>query len=186
MQYITSEADREVILRDNFVQDNWVHIEQLAASEEDVVLWSVDDEGNLDKSTWQGYDYEPFVEAIWREMCIHSNHQQRIENYVQLTGLLSKTGVGEVRRSCRAIMIGCIIRRFNPWALEKKNKMLAREGKKPISRLHSSDKVTLFLKYIAKYFIRSDRARSRLSDCQYTEICERLGSDTMKSSKVER
>ena len=35
------------------------------------------------------------------------------------TGLLSLTGVGEETRTCRAICVAGIIRRFNPWALEE-------------------------------------------------------------------
>ena len=59
---------------------------------------------------WVGVDYKPLLDGIVQEVGPHSSHQQRVENYVQLTGLLSKTGIAEVRRSARAIMIGSIIR----------------------------------------------------------------------------
>ena len=119
--------------------------------------------GKTDKSTWVGVDYKPLLDGIVQEVGPHSSHQQRVENYVQLTGLLSKTGVAEVRRSASAIMIGSIIRRFNKEGLEEKNKMQAKNDKPPVARLQGRDKIFLYLEFISKYFKKADKAKASIS-----------------------
>ena len=52
---------------------------------------------SIDKSTWGDVDYEPLLDGIWKDIGIHSHHQQRCENYVQMSALIAKTLVGEAR-----------------------------------------------------------------------------------------
>ena len=47
---------------------------------------------------------------------------------MQLTGLIAKTGADEDRMTCRAISVASIIRRFNQWVIEVRNKSKAEEG----------------------------------------------------------
>ena len=79
---------------------------------------------------------------------------------MQLTGLLAKTGVGQVRRTARAILIGLLHRRFNPWGLEKKNAMRKEEGEKPVKSLRGRDKMALFFQYLDEVaFKKADKAK---------------------------
>ena len=145
MEYITSEADREVILKDKFIESNWDLIEELAAQEEPVNLIQ------LLVSKTSGA-WKPLATAIWTEVCIHSSHQQRCENYVQLSGLLALTGVGEDRRSCRAISVSSIIRRFNLWAIKEINKRRLKKGEQTVARLQGAPKNELFFEFLDKFF----------------------------------
>ena len=52
-------------------------------------------------------------------IAIHSHHQQRCENFVQMLALISKTKVKEARRTQRAIAISLVIRRFNQLSLDR-------------------------------------------------------------------
>ena len=73
-----------------------------------------------DISTWGGHNFHPFIDSIiWQEVSIHAHHQQRCENYVQMSNLVSKTMVREARRTWRAIIVSTIIRRFNQWAVDR-------------------------------------------------------------------
>jgi hypothetical protein len=164
MTYITSEADREVILEDGFVTRHWDLIESFAASETTVHLFTKGKDGKIDRSSWGGVDYHDLIIDAWRTIMVHSSHQQLCENFVQLTGLLSKTGVAEVRRSCRSIMIGTLNRRFNAWGLQEKNKIQKKEDLPPVDRLQGSDKTFLWLKYSDMVFDRSDRAKASIED----------------------
>jgi len=199
MEYITSEADREIILNDAFVERNWTLIESLAASEKTVHLFTKDKDGKIDKSSWGGVDYEQLIVDAWRSIMVHSSHQQRCENYVQLTGLLSKTGVAEVRRSCRAIMIGALIRRFNAWALREKHKMQQEAGKGKDDLLKKlgpgSDKTYLYLKYSDMVFVRGDRGKRCIEKkevqngetpgSKWKGLWKRLGDSSKKASASE-
>ncbi|KAL7530309.1 hypothetical protein ACHAXR_007396 [Thalassiosira sp. AJA248-18] len=186
MAYITSELDRDKILQDPFIVKNWDLIKELSEAPEVVHLFERTSDGKIDQSTWGGDNYEPLIWSIFTDIFPHSNHQQRCENYVQLTGLLSKTGVAEVRRSCRAIMIGAIIRRFNRWALDKKNKAQAKAGKDKVDRLQGSDKTALFLTFISDFFKGTDKAREVINDEKYKAICDRLRDANKKAGANER
>ena len=185
MEYITSEAERDVILEDPFVVEHWVLIGELAESFMTVRLFDKFENGKIDKSTWGEVDYEPLLVGIVSAICPHSSHQQRCENYVQLTGLLSKTGVGEVRRSNRAIMISDFLRPFNSWGLEEKNKMQKENNKPTVARLQGSDKTYLYLKFITTYFKKADKAKLIVSKERLNGLKERMGSSTNKASAAE-
>ena len=94
-------------------------------------------------------------------MCIHISHQQRCESYVQMCGLLSKTGVEEVRRYIRSILISNYHRNFN-WALEEKSKMQLAKDKDEVKRLQGSDKTYLFLKFMKNQFTKTNKAKASM------------------------
>ena len=114
MTFLTEYADPYEILKDPFIQRNWMYIVSLSKETEAADLFQKKD-GAVDKSSWNGTDYMPFVNDIIRTICIHANHQQRCENMVQLCGLVATTKVGEGRRSCRAITQSIGPRRYNRW-----------------------------------------------------------------------
>ena len=181
MQYITAEADRAEILEDKFVRTNWELIRELA--EQDVPINLID----LMTLKVEGH-WHPLATAIWREIFVHSNHQQRCENYVQLSGLLALTGVSEERRSCRAISVAAIIRRFNQWALGEWNKRKAAEEppQPPVARVQGAPKNMLFFEFLDEFFKDADKARQMFGKEKWKEVNKQLSSSKHKASTVER
>ena len=196
MEYITSEASREEIINDSFVVEYWDEIKKLSEATKIVQLFAKKEDGTLDRSTWENdKEYESLFIALVTKICIHASHQQRCENYVQLAGLLSKTGVGEVRKSLRAIIIGTTIRPFNLWALPVKNKMNAakKPPQPPVNRLQGSDKTFLFHEYLDGVFKRADRGKETLKSISsvgngisYENVRKRLRDGTKKASAIEQ
>ena len=103
-----------------------------------------------------------------------------------MAGLIALTKVGEARRSCRAIIIAAIIRRFNQWALEQRNLELKSEGKPVVKRLQGSVKTRLFLDYLDDFMDTAKVARVELGDVAWKELFERLATTNGKASKRER
>ena len=182
MSYLTSEVDQEEVINTRFYQKYKTYIKTLAEWHEPVDLLgsSVPDE------------LKPLSEAIIREICIHAIHQQRCENYVQLTGLVSLTGVGEARRFNRIIIIANIIRRFNLWGLLKRNEELALEldksgrKKRPIKRLQGSPKTRLFLQYLDAVCADIDTTKEKIGVSKWKQVRERLGNIGKKTSAAEQ
>ena len=192
MEFLTKNADAHKILKDDFIIRNWEHIEKLATSTETVKLFELKkkDGPEHDISTWGDYDFHPFIDSIWQEVSIHAHHQQRCENYVQMSNLVSKTMVREARRTWRAIIVSTIIRRFNQWAVdradsefksnEKKKEMmrkkLASDGKpipkkleaiedyKPKSRVEGAKRIEYFTIYIRTFIKARRKARNELEE----------------------
>ena len=136
MAFLTEYAHPNEILKDPFIQKNWKYIVSLSKETEAADLFQKKD-GAVDKSSWNGTDYMPFVNDIIRTICIHANHQQQCENMVQLCGLVATTKVGEGRRSCRAITQSIGPRRYNHWGLEEENIARVKAGKDRLKRVVS-------------------------------------------------
>ena len=78
--------------------------------------------GSIDKSTWAEEYYEPLLDEIWKDIMPHAYHQQCWGKYVQMAALIPKLLVEEVRRTWQAVAVSIFIRRFNPWAIETRQK----------------------------------------------------------------
>jgi hypothetical protein len=186
MEFLTEYADPSMILDDDFVKDNWTYIEALAESKRTVDLFCKTEDGKVDKTSWKGNDYAPFINDIIRRICIHSSHQQRCENYVQLCGLVAKTGVGEVRRTCRAIINSVINRRFNPWAIEQVNKRRAEKGKARVRRVQGKEKFALVHEFITGFFEKCDKGLLAAPTGLEKKVAQRLSGLATKASKREQ
>ena len=176
MKYLTDKADCHDVRAGRFVKHNWAHIIYLANMDAPVDLLGEQVPAEL----------LPLSEAIWSQIVIHSIHQQRCENYVQLTGLLSITGVGEGRRSARAIIVGAIIRRFNSWGLRERNTELHAKGKQPVKRLQEGHKVRLFLRYLDEFFKHVDAAKTELGVGIHQTLYNQVVGTSKKASEFER
>ena len=77
MTYLTANADIDYILKRRFVKNHWEQIMAISIAEETVDLF--------DEDTWVGHDFTSLKEAVLKEICIHPVHQQRCENYVQVS-----------------------------------------------------------------------------------------------------
>ena len=177
MNFITKNADPLVILDDPFIKRNWAHIESLATESAAANVW--------DKSSTSYAKYKDFRLDVIHSVCIHSSHQQRCENYVQLCGLLSTTGVGEVRRTCRAIMNSLLHRRFNRWVLPYANKIRQEAGKKEVKRVEGAEKMTLFPGFAKEFFKNADNARA-LHPHLWKSVRDGLKDGTLKASNKEQ
>ena len=82
-------------------------------------------------------------------------------------------------------MFGSIIRQFNKEALEEKNKMQAKNGKPPVTRLQGRDETLLYLKFISKYFKKADEAKASISSEKLKGITQQMGSLKNEASTAE-
>ena len=200
MTYITAEADRAEILKIAFIKRHWSQIKLLAESRTVVRLFDFLDTGKVtiqDESTWSDDDdFTELSEALIRRVFIHSNHQQRCENYVQMMSFLARTNVNESRRTIRAIIVGSIVRRFNPWGLRKVKEMRKKMAKKAPKRLQGKDKNCLYLKYLRHHFKAVDKAKKALARVDINQndepgtrrnnIVTRLETSRSKASEIAR
>lgn len=141
----------------------------------------------LDPSTWGDDDYTSFVDYIWRKICIHSHHQQRCENFVQMAALIARTLVGEKRRTWRAIILSTITRRFNIWAVEKLRAAAPDEEKKAkIIRAEGSAYLALFSEYWDEQVEKDiNDARLEATPEEYLELKKSIEDPQNKSSAKE-
>ena len=129
----------------------------------------------IDKSTWDDVDYEPLLDGIWKDIGIHSHHQQQCENYVLMPALIAKTLVGEARRIWRAIAPSAVMRPFNQNAVDEKR--VAEKDpikRKKIKRIEGYDQIKLFSTFIDKHLRSVEIARSKISDKIYKAIRESI------------
>ena len=119
-----------------------------------------DQTGSTDKSTWGEVDFEPLIDGIHKTIAIQPHHQQRCENFVQMAALVSKTLVGEARRTWRATAISTLMRRFNIYAIEYKRGMVKDPNKRAkITRVTGNLRVCLFSTYIDNFIREVKEAR---------------------------
>jgi len=62
---------------------------------------------------WGDVNFNPLLTSIWRDISIHSRHQQRCENCVQMAALIANALVDKARRTQRVIAAPAITRQFN-------------------------------------------------------------------------
>ena len=182
LDYLTADADRAHILERPFVKKYWTHILEMATAEETVDLF--------DKDTWGDHDYSPLRKAVLSEICIHSIHQQRCENYVQLAALISKTNVGEVRRTARTIIISTIHRIFNKEAMDELARRVAdpnqKEKAKKARRVEGRLRIELLIDNLNKFTTKVNRARQVAGVEKCKEIYDRITGKKFKMSETDR
>ena len=190
MNFFVCRTNMRQIYSDEFVRDNWEAIEKLAMARADgivVRLWDYKDDGSIDQDTWGGYDYVPFIDNIATRIAIHSSHQQRCENHVQLAALAAKTHVGEKRRTWRAISISYLIRRFNQLSL---NRMRSRETdpakKAKKRRERNSTRTREFAAFVEEFNDGVDEARNELGPLTCKAVRKSLECSDEKVSAKER
>ena len=115
--------------------------------------------GSPDESTWEGVDYRPLIESVWKDIGVLPHHQQRCENYVQMAALIAKTLIGESRRTWRAILVSALIRPFNSVAVERKRNAEENEKKRAnIKRVDGAYRLEHFNDYLADFLTKIERA----------------------------
>ncbi|KAL7549953.1 hypothetical protein ACHAWF_013218, partial [Thalassiosira exigua] len=132
------------------------------------------------------FNTSPDPDAPSDESFLKPGDSPRCENFVQLAGLIASTCVGEARRTCRAIVIAAIIRRFNQWGLFQRNAELKSANKPAVKRLQGSPKTRLFLQYLDSFLAKADEAKCELGEEVWKEVFERLSKTDKKASEAER
>jgi hypothetical protein len=104
--YMEDDVDSCALFGDDLIQKHLVEWRAFAESADDVDLF--------DKTTWpEGKDFSYLKEVVMTEIVPMASHQQRIENYIQMAGLVAQTGVDEMRCTWRAILQVAFMRPFN-------------------------------------------------------------------------
>ena len=110
-EYMDIDTDSCALFNDPLIQshlEDWIRFSK-----------SADGVDLFDKSTWpDGDDFSALQELVMTEIVPLASHQQRIENYIQMAGLVAQTGVHEMRCTWRAILQVGFIRPFNEYAIE--------------------------------------------------------------------
>jgi len=143
--------------------------------------------GSIDKSTWGGVNYEPLVDDIWRTIGIHSHHQQRCENYVQMAAMIARTLVGEGRRTWRAIFISAFHRPFNVEAVEDRRKEIADPKEKSrLKRVRNFQRARRYAPALSKFLKRVKKTRKGWSDEDHRALHNSIADPSNKQSARER
>ena len=139
--------------------------------------------GSIDKSTWSDVDYEPLLDGIWREIGIHSHHQQRCGTYVQMVALIAKMLVHEAWWTQRAISVSTIIRRFNIQAVAIKQKTEKDpEKRKNIKQVSGRDWIILFSDFVRDFSKSAWRSKNIIGNKRYQNIVASIEKSNNKTS----
>ncbi len=104
-----------------------------------------------------------------------------------MAALISKTLVGEKRRTWRAIGVSTIIRRFNMWAVDiLRSKVDTQAEKKKIVRVRESKRVSMFAFFISNFMEHVKEAKRHTSAESIIKIYESIEQSNNKSSSKER
>lgn len=186
MLFLTENANPVVILKDPFVVRNWKYIVALSEEEDAIDLFPTTEDGGRGDSNWEDTNYDPFVEDIIRSISIHASHSQRCENTVQLCGFVSITKVGQVRRTCRALIHTIVHRRFNPWARRMSNQRRKEEDEKSVIRVRGGERMALFIDYWTDFYNEKVLPAKEFAPGLWTDVRGRLANNSMKSSCTEQ
>ena len=95
MAFLTAGADPFAMREDHIIKKEWPLLKKMAKATNVVAIY--------DSSTWDGIDFEPILDIVYRQVAPHANHQQRTESGVKSIAYQSRTGVGEDRWNARNI-----------------------------------------------------------------------------------
>ena len=105
---------------------------------------------------------------------------------MQMAALISKTLVGEARRTWRAIATSTITRRFNLWAIEIRRKAEPDKAKRDkMKRVEGRHRIELFITFLRDFRKMVRRARRLTSDERKKAIKESIATTRNKSSADE-
>ena len=109
---------------------------------------------------WAGVNFEPVLKGVCQDIVIHTMHQQRCENFVQMAALITKTLVGEARGTWRAIVVSTTIRQFNLWAIETRRKVGPNQVKRDkMKRVEGHHCIDLFIIFLRDFIKKVQRER---------------------------
>jgi hypothetical protein len=188
MTFLTNKSDLYKICNDPFIRANWDSIVMLTLSDDIAVHLSDKLDDSLgDTSSWGYHDYGSLLDNIWMMIAIHSHHQQRCENFVQMSALISKTKVKEARRKQWAIAILLVIRRFNQLSLDQ----LQEDEPDPIKRawlqrVRGSAQTEWLSDYTDLIFQQVAEARDKLGTVKCDAVLNSIRSGLTKVSAKER
>ena len=111
---------------------------------------------------------------------------QRIESYVQMHAVVSKTNVKEVRRSARSVLHSAIMRPFNQVSVEEKRSTIeSMKEKEKIKRVRGRERIQMFVEYVLSLNSDINDAIEDTSPDLYRRVLVDMSSNENKSSAVE-
>lgn len=174
----TANLKASDLLEHKLIKDNKVLLWQMGSSEALVEVW--------EPSTWpDGEDYTQLQVVGVREIQPHLTQNQKIENSVYMMGQVVKTGVGQVRRTNRAINESTFKRPFNLKSLEeKRSKEGDPEKRAKIKRVVGSERTCKFIGNTLEEMTDMKEAVVEYGE-EYKRLVEELGSCECKVSADE-
>jgi len=123
---------------------------------------------------------------MWRYFGIHAAHQQRCENYVQMAALVSKTLVGEKRRTWRSICQSVIMRPFNMQALERRVEEDSEKGSEfKGRRVRGRHRIQYFLDWMRRFVKEANAAKQTLGAERVEVLRLSIDDETQKVGAKE-
>jgi hypothetical protein len=145
---------------------------------------AADDVDLFEKETWpEGQDFTMLKDLVISEIVPLASHQQRIENYMQMAGHISKTGVDEKRCTWRAICQVAFRRPFREKALERvRATKVTQEEKAKVRRVRGQKLLQHLSEEVTEFLDKCDVAREQLGDDRVKKIKEGLKDKDNKTS----
>ena len=169
MEWITRLVKVEDIRKGTFVTRNRKWIQELADAKETIDLF--------DPPTFQSENPHPLALEIWKYNAKHGNHNQDIENCVQVVGNVSMTGAGENRRSARAVIVGNI-------GFESNRKASMARGN-DVNRLQGSRRNAILLKNMSLHLNLQEELKQAKPN-EFHELYNNFSTSHNKTSKDEK
>lgn len=141
----------------------------------------------LDPNTWQTSDYTPIKRMIHQVIVTHPSQQQRIEGLVQKVNVMSRTNVGQGRRTVRVVADSIVNHTFNRESVDKKRltKTTLKERKK-IKRVRGWERTSGQLDHIRNVFTSAGEEVAEVGTTTYKEVFNHYRKAENKTSDVER
>jgi putative component of toxin-antitoxin plasmid stabilization module len=142
----------------------------------------------LDRTTWQGEDFDLLEEDIWNWIAPSASHQQLAENLVQTANFLAQSGVGEARRSGRSKNHCLFARDFNTWLSDRDRKKREKKtGQKcRPRRVAGKQRLREFIKWTDCQMKTFAEAKEYLGNDRMKQLDKDIWSNTTKTSGIER
>jgi hypothetical protein len=144
---------------------------------------AADDVDLFDEATWpEAQDFTVLKDLVISEIVPLASHQQRVENYMQMAGHISKTVVDEKRCTWRAICQVAFRRPFREKVLERVRATKATMQEKKKVRRVRGQKLQHMSEEVTEFVDKCDVAGVQLGDDRMKRIKEGLKDKDNKTS----
>ena len=177
LEYLTENADPMEILEDPLIKNNQTLLWQMAAADTPVDLFE-----RGERKTWNGVNYSPMVKVVHEEIAPHMSQCQRVESHVQTNAIVSRTNVGEARRTSRATVHTALHRTFNQESVEEKRESSSLLN---VRRLKDSERISKYIPAALELIQRIHPALEHFTEEQQKEVLANYRTSKNKTSTEE-
>ena len=141
----------------------------------------------LDESTWQDGDYEPVRRQICEVIVPYALNQQWVERMVQNINFMSRTNVGENRRTVRVVGNSIANLPYNRESVDKKREEKSTMKEKlKVKRVNGAEHNTGYFTHVLGLFEEAEVAVAEVGTETLNEIVDHYRNPNKKTSAVER